>query len=344
MKKEHLALALIIVCLAGAVIGMFKTLKDPARVEKVETRADRESRLIGMLGKYDKIAIIRLNGMITDVESDTDFFLNSSPAARARKYLNKATKDKNVKGVLFRVNSPGGTVGASQEIYSAILRCRKDKPVVVSMGDVAASGGYYVASAGDYIVANPGTITGSIGVILNALNFEQLMNKVGVKSHVVKSGEFKDIGSAYRSMTNKEQELLQGLINNTYDQFVDDIVKARLEMLDEKSQKDNKTNKLTEDELRKVADGRILTGQQAYEIGLIDELGDYEKAREITVKLAQKRFKNVKDSIPVEIYDRPQTLSEYLVELTNNLKPEASFGIDLPFSAKNPNVPLWVME
>jgi protease-4 len=346
MNKEKLALALIIVCIVGAIIGLIGNLKDEAKSEKALTKTEKDSKFIKMLTSYDKIAVITLAGVIADIDTDSDIFFSTSPAAKARKYINKATKDDTVKAVILRVNSPGGTVGASQEIYSAILRCRKKKPVVISMGDIAASGGYYVAAAGDYIIANPGTLTGSIGVILNAINFTDLMDKIGVKSNVVKSGKFKDIASAYRPMSEAERELLQSLINDTYNQFVDDIIEARVDMLKEKADKSKSKEKikLTVEVLKANADGRILTGEQALQVGLVDELGDLYKAKEVARKLAQKRFKNVKDDIPVENYDRPRTFSEFLTEISNKVQPKAALNMDFPFSVQHPNVPLWVME
>lgn len=173
----------------------------------------------------------------------------------------------NIRSVVVRVNSPGGAVAPSQEIYTAIKSL--NKPVVVSMGSVAASGGLYVAAAGDLIMANPGTITGSIGVIMQSVEFEGTMEKIGVKSLTIKSGDFKDMGSPFRSMRPDERELLQAMVMDVYNQFIADLVE---------SQKGRGKRGLAEEDIRKMADGRIFTGSEALKLGLIDELGGFEEA------------------------------------------------------------------
>ncbi|MEW5822126.1 MAG: signal peptide peptidase SppA [Cyanobacteriota bacterium] len=364
MKKDILALAIIIICCLGALIGLIGSFREPSSIVDNSTVKASEKNLLSKLTGGDKIAVIRLTGVISDSTEDSDFFVSTSPAIKARKYLDKAAKDKSVKAVVFRINSPGGTVAASQEVYEAMLRCRERKPVVVSMGDVAASGGYYISSAADVIVANPGTLTGSIGVILNAVSFIDLMDKIGVKSNVIKSGKFKDIGSSMRPMTKEDKELLKGIIDNTYEQFVGDIIKGRIDRKDiadtkkikkvkksTTSKKDFKDDEeeinetqLTPEILRENADGRIFTGQQALKIGLVDELGDLDKAKIIALKLAKKRFKNVKDTIDFEIYDKPQTFAEILLEIKSSVIPKSSMDQAIPFSVKYPNQPLWIME
>lgn len=374
MKKEALALALIIVCCVGALIGLVNTFNSSSKSETAVSTQKKESGISSIFGGQDKIAVIRLNGVISDSEDDSDFFMSVSPAVRAKKYINKAAEDDSVKGIFLRINSPGGTVGASQEVYNAVMRCRKKKPVVVSMGDVAASGGYYIASASDVIVANPGTLTGSIGVIFNAINFADLMNKVGVKSNVIKSGKFKDIGSGFRPMSEQDRALLLAIIDENYEQFIGDIVKGRIDFekksatakSDKKSVKkstkkvvkkskteekatntEDETKKhgtLTEKVLREYADGRIMTGEQAFEIGLVDELGGSYEAKKILVELAQKRFKKIPDDIEFVIYDKPQTFSEMFFEVSSKLKPEVGIDKQLPFSMSHPNQPLLIME
>lgn len=376
MKKEVLALALIVVCCVGALIGLVNTFNSSSKSEKTISTEKKESSFTSIFGGQDKMAVIRLNGVISDSEEDSGFFMSVSPAVRAKKYINKAEEDDSVKGVFLRINSPGGTVGASQEVYNAIMRCRKKKPVVVSMGDVAASGGYYIASASDVIVANPGTLTGSIGVIFNTMNFTDLMQKVGVKSNVIKSGKFKDIGSGFRPMSEQDRALLLALIDENYEQFVADIIKGRIDFdktdkkdkADKKEEKSKKTKskvkanaksedkkdkeeddsqkhgQLTEKILREYADGRIMTGEQAFKIGLVDELGGSYKAEKILVKLAKKRFKKVSDDIEFVIYDKPQTFSEIFLEVSSKLKPVVGIDKQLPFSMSHPNQPLWIME
>lgn len=195
-----------------------------------------------------KVAVVELSGVILD-------------SAKTIEALRKHGENPAVKAIVLRINSPGGGVGPSQEIYEEVkrIRAREGKKVVASMGAVAASGGLYIACAADRVVANPGTITGSIGVIFQFLNLEGLGEKVGVKATVVKSGPFKDIGSPARSLTEDDRRIVQGVIDDVYEQFVAAIVEGR---------------GLSEANVRKVADGRILTGQQAKAAGLVDSLGN----------------------------------------------------------------------
>ncbi len=159
----------------------------------------------------------------------------------------------------MRIDSPGGGVASSQEIYEAVIDLKKKKKVVASMGSVAASGGYMVACAADKIVANPGTITGSISAVMHFANAEELLKKLGLKASVVKSGKFKDIGSPVREMTAEEKALLQELVDDIYDQFLDMVARDR---------------NIPKENLRKIADGRVFTGRQAHKLGLVDYLGD----------------------------------------------------------------------
>ena len=192
-----------------------------------------------------------------------------------RKLVLKALKQVETRefpALLLRIDSPGGTVGDSQEIHSALLRLRKKGcQVVASFGNISASGGVYVGVAADKIVANPGTITGSIGVILRGNNLSKLLEKIGIKFETVKSGIFKDILSPDRSLTGEERQLLQSLIDSSYDQFITAVSEGR---------------SLSKEEVCQFADGRVFTGSQAKELGLVDELGDEEHARRLAAKLA----------------------------------------------------------
>lgn len=185
--------------------------------------------------------------------------------------LAKFRQDKNIKAVVVRIDSPGGAVGAAQEIYQDIKRTSKVKPVVASMASVAASGGYYAALGATKIFANPGTMTGSIGVIIQFANLEKILEKVGYQAEVIKSGANKDIGSFSRAMTPAERELLQKMIDNVHDQFIQAVVDDR---------------KLNVDTVRPLADGRIFTGSQAKEHGLIDQLGNFTDAVDQAMALA----------------------------------------------------------
>src|SRR6267142_3867329 len=186
--------------------------------------------------------------------------------------LEHMRRDSSVRAVVLRLDSPGGGVAASQEIYEAVRKVREDdKPVVASMGGVAASGAYYIACAADSIVSNPGTLTGSVGVIMSFPNTEELFRKVGLRFEVVKTGKFKDIGSMSRPMTFEERELLQGVLSNVYEQFVDAISEGR--SLDRK-------------DILPYADGRIFSGDQAQEYGFVDRLGDLDDSIRLAGEMA----------------------------------------------------------
>ena len=192
----------------------------------------------------------------------------------------KQVEEREFPALLLRIDSPGGTVGDSQEIHSALLRLRgKGCHVVASFGNVSASGGVYVGVAAERIVANAGTITGSIGVILRGNNVSKLLDKIGIRFETVKSGLYKDILSPDRSLTDDERKLLQSLIDSSYEQFVKAVSEGR---------------NLSEEEVRNFADGRVFTGSQAKDLGLIDELGDEEDAKLLAAKLADLEEDNIK--------------------------------------------------
>ena len=214
---------------------------------------------LSLAGMGKKVAIIDLHGTIT----------NSADIIRQ---LKKYAKDSSVPAIVMHIDSPGGGVAPSQEIYEEMKKAKESgKKIVASMGSVGASGGYYVACVADTIVANPGTLTGSIGVIFQFPVAEELFKKIGLRFEVVKSGEFKDVGSYNRRMTEAERKLLQSVIDDTYDQFVEVLVENR---------------NLSEEEALKIADGSIFTGRQAKKLGLVDELGDLEDAIKIAGEMA----------------------------------------------------------
>ena len=206
---------------------------------------------LATVGK-ERIALVRIEGPILDSRSTVN-------------ELEAYAQDPLVKAIVLRIDSPGGGVAASQEIYNAVKRVReeKQKTVVVSMGTVAASGGYYIAVASDRILANPGTLTGSIGVIMQLANFEELMDKIGVKNFVIKSGRYKDVGSPFRMMGEEDRNLLQSVMDDAHRQFIEAVAEGRaLDVAD----------------VEALADGRVLTGQQAKDVLLIDDLGDLKDA------------------------------------------------------------------
>jgi protease-4 len=218
-------------------------------------------RYIGKPGRFafgDKIAIVEIKGVITQSSGIIE-------------EINQYQEDEGVKAIILRIDSPGGGVGPAQEIHREILKVKSKKKVVTSMGSVAASGGYYIACASDLIVANPGTITGSIGVIMEFTNIEELFKKIGIKGVVLKSGEHKDIGSPFREMTPEEKKIIQGVIDNVHQQFVQAVAKGR---------------KMDQEKVMQIADGRILTGEQAKQIGLVDQIGNLQDTIDIVAKMA----------------------------------------------------------
>ncbi len=207
--------------------------------------------------------------------------------------LQTLAKNKSVKAILLRVNSPGGGVAASQEIFEEVESIRDSvKPIVVSMGSLAASGGYYVSCGATRIVANPGTITGSIGVIAMFPNYAKLMEKLGLQMDVIKSGKYKDSGSPFRQMTEQDKKYFQGVVEDSYDQFLNAVAKER---------------KLPIDNLKKFADGRVFTGAQALKLGLVDTLGSFEDAIKIAAKLG-----GIKGEPVVVEAKKPRTLADLI--------------------------------
>jgi protease-4 len=206
-----------------------------------------------------RVAIVEVEGVIIDVDDVVQ-------------ELKGLRENPSVRAVVMRINSPGGVVGPTQEVHDAILRLRQaGKPVVASLGAVAASGGYYIAVAADLIYANPGTLTGSIGVIMQLANFEQLMKKVGVDYVVVKAGQFKDIGNVGRPMSPDERRVLQALLDDVHGQFIGAVASGR---------------NLEREEVVRFADGRVFSGQQAKDLKMVDALGGLEDAVLAAGKLA----------------------------------------------------------
>jgi protease-4 len=242
----------------------------------------RSAQRISPLPGLDRVALVRVEGML----------ITADPVVAE---IGEYAEDSSIKAIIVRVESPGGGVVASQEIYNAVLNARKaGKKVVISLGSVAASGGYYVAAAGDRIVANPGTLTGSIGVKMEFANIEKLLEKIGVKGMVVKTGEFKDIGSPFREMTEGERRLLQAVIDDVHDQFIEAVAKGR---------------NLPVTDIRSIADGRIFTGRQALQLKLVDQLGDLEDSIQAAAELA-----GIKGKPKVVKKERRLLFLEYLKE------------------------------
>lgn len=211
-------------------------------------------------GSGNRIGLVKIEGVILESSDTIDEILDFRD-------------NDGIQAIILRIDSPGGGVVPSQEIYEEVLKIRQkgEKKVVVSMGTVAASGGYYIASASDQIVANPGTLTGSIGVIMELANLEGLMDKIGVESVVIKSGKNKDVGSPFREMAPEDRALLQRLMDDVHNQFIEAVAGGRgLEL----------------DQVREMADGSVFTGLQAKDLGLVDEIGNLQDTIELTAELA----------------------------------------------------------
>jgi len=205
-----------------------------------------------------RIAVIQVDGMILDTEEIVAF-------------IERVRKNSAFKGAVLRINSPGGAVGPSQELYAAVKRLNKYKPVVASLSTVAASGGYYVALGAHGIIAGPSSLTASIGVRMQVPNFEGLMRTIGISETTLTTGELKGAGSSWRDMKPEEESYFQALITDMYEEFISTVVRER---------------QLSPEQARVVADGRAMTGRQALEAGLVDELGDFHAAVNKTKKLA----------------------------------------------------------
>lgn len=212
---------------------------------------------LGLFAHGD-VAVIEITGAIMD-------------SAAVMEELNYFKESDRVKAIVLRIDSPGGAVAPSQEIFEEVKKLKPAKKIVVSMGTLAASGGYYIAVAGDKILASPGTITGSIGVIMETMGLQQLMEKVHLESRVIKSGAYKDVGSPLREMTPEERAYLQSIIDNMYGQFKAAVAEGR---------------KIPVEKVQELAQGKIYTGQQALEAGLIDQLGTLYDAIDEAKKLA----------------------------------------------------------
>ena len=230
-----------------------------------------------------RIAVLDLNGTIQDTGETSPLFATAGYHHRTfMKNLNQAKDDATIKGIIIKVNTPGGGVVESAEIHDKIVEIQQEakKPVYISMGSMAASGGYYISAPADKIFASRETLTGSLGVIMQGMNLAGLAEKYGVKFETIKSGEFKDIGSPYREMTEAERSILQDMINNSYAGFVKVISEGR---------------EIPEEEVRNIADGRVYDGRQAKDLKLIDEFGYFEDVVE-----AMKKDKKLEDAQVVQ--------------------------------------------
>jgi protease-4 len=258
-------------------------------------------------GGGKQIAVIQIEGAIMSGRSGSDFVSGVvAGSMTVMEHLRKAADDQTVSAVVLRFNTPGGSVPAAQEIAREIRKLKKTgKPVIASMGDTTASAGYYLASLADIIVANPATITGSIGVYMQVTNFEELYDKLGIEYNYIKSGEFKDMGATYRSIRPEEEEMIQEMVDEIFRDLVAVVSEGR---------------NIPEARVREIADGRIYTGSQALELGLVDELGNYYDALEIAAREA-----GITGPPSVKTYQRPNPWellfsSQTIVEVLNAIK------------------------
>ncbi len=241
-----------------------------------------EYEIMGGAEDGEQVGVVEVLGVIAD-------------AKETIRQLRRFREDENIRAIVLRVDSPGGVVGPSQEIYREVAKTRQVKKVVASMGAVAASGGYYVVASADGIIANPGTITGSIGVIMEYTNFKELFSKIGLAPVVIKSGTFKDTGSPVRDITPEEEKYLQAFVQELHEQFVAAIAAGR---------------KMKLDTVRKLADGRIYTGADAKSLGLVDRIGNLEDAVQWAGELAGVKGEVTAVYIPARKTSLLQLLSE----------------------------------
>jgi protease IV len=344
ISARQLAGGLLAFCFLALIIGLINTVqlsKQPAN-QNTQVEDDDSTGVSDLLGKPSRLSLISLSGVISmdSAREGGGLFKSDSNAISVRKALDAAAKDNSVKGVLLRINSPGGTVAMSQELNEAVTRVSRKKPIVVSMGDLAASGGYYTACAADKIVANPGTLTASIGVIISSFDFSDLMNrKLGVQAVTIKTGRFKDILSPYRKPTEEDKALLQALIQDSYQEFIRAIVSGRTRHIKEATVRDALVKRI-----KAIADGRIVTGLQAKTIGLVDEIGDQDRAYTILDGMARERFhiKKAEKRLPLKTADEGFNMADVLG--LHSKAPDLLPTEMLPVSARYPNQPLWVME
>lgn len=279
-NKKWLIFSIVILFVAAIAAGIAPAWKNSSIVNKSKAY----------------VAEIRIDGAIYGGPRDGSVFgaAEGSSSEQIMYEMEQARKDDRVKGILLRINSPGGSTGATQEIAEEMDKIKSaGKPIVVSMGDTCASAGYWLASKGNYVFANPATLTGSIGVYMDYTNVEELMGKLGIRNEKIKSGAHKDILSMYRPMTAEENQMLQKMVDDIYGQFVKTVSDGR---------------RLDEQRVRSIADGRILTGQQAMELGLVDAMGNYYDALNYAGSLA-----GIGDEdIPVKRYSSGTSLRNIL--------------------------------
>jgi protease-4 len=241
----------------------------------------------------ERVGVVEIEGVISDSRQTMEDII-------------RFKEDPTIKGVIVRINSPGGAVGPTQEIYREVMKLKGKKKVFVSMGSVCASGGYYIAAAGEKVYANPSTITGSIGVIMQSMILEELLKKIGVKSNTIKAGDLKDAGTPFREMKPEERAYLDGIVKNIHEQFIKDVAAGR---------------KMEFEKVKSLADGRIYTGLQAKEFGLVDNIGNFYD----TVDDFKKAL-NIKGKPQLVYTEKPFSFSKWLFSSMSNMSKESLEG------------------
>lgn len=299
-KNRRILIAILVILVFAVVLAIIQISITMQRQATLGTRIT--------LAEGPGVGVVRVYGRI---ESTGDM-LSQANADYVIKRLDELAQDSRIKAIVVRINSPGGTVAATQEIYNKILSLKKKNiPVVASMGDLAASGGYYIASACNAIIANYGTITGSIGVIAIAPNLRGLFEKLGIRMNVIKSGKYKDILASYRELSPEELQLIQQIIDTSYQKFVHDVAVGR---------------NMAVSDIMPYADGRVFTGNQALEYKLVDELGTFEDA----VNKARQLAKLPEDSAVYE--DTASPFERILATMSSLVKPKLEQYINTNYS------------
>ncbi|KAA6448605.1 signal peptide peptidase SppA [Bacillus swezeyi] len=294
--------------IVSLMLAVFDSFGDDSKMQ-FGLNDTQEEKVLEQGSGSSKIAVLEVDGTIAD-NGDSASLLGSDGYNHRSflKMLERAKDDSGVKGIILRVNSPGGGVYESAEIHKKLEEIKKEtkKPIYVSMGSMAASGGYYISAPADKIFAAPDTLTGSLGVIMENLNYSELAEKLGLKTETIKSGEFKDIMSPTRDMTKKERDIMQSMVDDAYEGFVDVIAEGR---------------DMSESDVKKIADGRVYDGRQAKKNHLVDELGYYEDA----VKAMKKDHKSLAGASVVSYQESAGIASLLSMSANKIFKSEADF-------------------
>jgi protease-4 len=311
INKHHIGLLLgfcLIILIAGCGTGAYVIEPIPSRQGLTETKVQQDPGWF----VTDKIAIIDVDGVMMNEQQSGLLRVGENPVSMFAEKLDKAKRDKNVKAVILRLNTPGGTVAASDIMHHYLIEFKKEtqKPVLAYMMDVTASGGYYLACACDGMIAQPTTVTGSIGTILQTISFEGTMQKIGMKAEAIKSGKMKDMASPLHDLKEEERQLLQSIIDQYYENFLTVVLDGR--------------KNLDREKLLPLADGRVFTGKQALEAGLIDRIGYPTDAIAWAKKLA-----NI-SKVKIVTYHRPYGYKPNFYASSENIDPQSLINIELP--------------